>query len=168
MLKENPDERPGSDDVYKYFKKQYIRKYVRNSSIYSIVQCLFNFPNFFDYFSDNKKIEKIYDMPYNKKISSILLEIKNNTDNLFELEDSAYILRKAILENENINIKDNVEVNPLQVINSILNSLYYELNEIPKEQNENICNFNDFNKFIEHFDKRFKSLISKNFTGVFK
>ena len=170
MLEENPNERPGSDIVYKNFKKQYIRKYVRNSSIYSIVQCLFNFPNFFDYFSDNKKIEKIYDMPYNKKISSILLEIKNknNTNNLFELEDSAYILRKEILENENIKIKDNVEVNPLQVINSILNSLYYELNEIPKEQNENICNFNDFNKFIEHFDKRFKSLISKNFTGVFK
>ena len=171
MLKQNPNQRPNSTDVYQYFKKEYIKKYVANTSIYSIVQCLFSFQNFVDFFSNEMYMQYIFENPYQKEIFLILLSIKNNMNNIKEIEDNAYALRKKLLDNEN-SIKDNVEISPIQVINNILNALYYELNlnKIKSELNVSkiIGIFSDFDKFIKHCDENFCSLISSNFTGVLK
>ena len=58
-----------------------------------------------------------------------LLGIKNNLDNNIKLKESCYVL-KIIICREN-KIKDCIELSPAQVLNIILNVLYYELNEIP-------------------------------------
>ena len=170
MLIENPQQRPTSMDLFLYFKKQYIKKYVANSCIYAIIQCLFNFPNFMEYFSNSFQMSFIDSTNYKKEIFYILLAIKNNKDNITEIENNAYVLRKTIL-GEDTKIKDNVELSPINTMNSILNTLYYELNEIPKgyqEEEVKTFVFDDFNKFNDHFNSRFHSLISLNFTGVFK
>ena len=169
MLKPNFYERPHSSDVYKYFKKQYIQKYVANTSVCSVVQCLFSFPNFVNYFFDNNNISWIFETSYKKEIFPLLYSIKNNINKLDDLLETAFVLKKEILKGEN-KIKDNVEIPPDEVINSILNSLYYELNIIPPKNEMNrptIRNiYKDFNNFINHFNERFCSIISKNFTGV--
>ena len=171
MLKQNPNERPSSTDVYRYFKNKYIKKYVANSSIYSVIHCLFNFPNFLEYFSDQFQIQYILEKEYRKDIFLSLLGIKNNINNIDEIEENAYVLRKKIIGDE-IKIKDNNELSLLQVINSIIGSLYYELNEIDQKIGENLkmsaCEFNNFDNFINHFNNHFYSIISKNFTGVLK
>ena len=171
MLKQLPNERPNSTEVYQYFKKVYIKKYVANTSIYSIVQCLFSFKNFLDFFSNEISIQYIFETPYQKEVFLILLSIKNNMNNLKEIEESAYALRKKLLDND-VPIKDNVEISPIKVINNILNALYYELNvsEIKSELNMSkiIGIFSDFDKFIKHCDEKFSSIISLNFTGVLK
>ena len=167
MISYNPDTRPNSMDVFQYFKKQYIKKYVANSSIYAIVQCLFSFPNFLKYFSDIFQISYILETEYEKQIFLALLAIKNNINDNNEIEQNAYVLRKKIIGEEN-KVKDNIEIPPIEAISSILNALYYELNEVPKQQNSDIKEFvfNNFEKFQKHFDDRFVSLISKNFTGA--
>ena len=169
MIFPDPNQRPNSTDIYQYFKKQYIKKYVANSSIYAIVQCLFSFPNFLKYFSDTFQIAYIMETTYKKQIFLALLSIKNNMDNIDEIEQNAYVLRKKIIGEEK-EIKDNAEIPPLEAINSILNSLYYELNEIPNMQFPEVKGFifNNFDKFNKHFNDRFKSLISQNFTGTIK
>ena len=171
MLKKNYNKRPNSTEAYQYFKKVYIKKYVANTSIYSIVQCLFSFPNFLEFFSNEISIQYILETPYQKEIFLILLSIKNNMNNIKEIEESAYALRKKLLDNEDA-IKDNIEIPPIKVINNILSALYYEMNirELKSELNLNmvIGLFNNFDKFIKHFDDKFCSFISLNFTGILK
>ena len=169
MLIPNFNQRPNSSDVYKHFKKQYIKKYVANTSVCSVVQCLFSFPNFVNYFFDNNDISLAFQTPYKKEIFPLLYSIKNNINNLDDLLEKAFVLKKELLKGEN-KIKDNVEIPPDEVINSILNALYYELNIITPNnkmnypRNKNI--YKDYNNYINHFNERFCSIISKNFTGV--
>ena len=176
MLNIDPNKRPDSSEVFKYFTKQYIKKYVANTSVCSVVQCLFSFPNFFNYFSNNILIMIASETPYAKEIFFLLNSIKistdNNSNNLDELLKNAYILKKNIISGEKSKIKDNVELSPVEVINYILNALYYELNIISpiKEANHQglVDIFSDFNTFVNYFKERFSSIISKNFTGVLK
>ena len=106
MISVKANQRQNSSDIYQYFKKQYIKKYVANSSIYAVVQCLFNFPNFLNYFSDSFQIAYILETAYKKQIFLALLGIKNNMDNIDEIEQNAYVLRKKIIGEEK-EIKDN-------------------------------------------------------------
>lgn len=170
MLNPNPNQRPSSSDLYNYFKKIYIQNYVTNTCIYSVLQCLFNYPNFLQYFSDPFEIQYISGTEYKKDIFYCLLAIKNSMNDISEIESNAYVLRQKIVGEEN-KLKDNVELAPVDVVNSILNSLYNELNQIPNENQKLLVSsnvFNDFNKFVNHFDQRFYSIISQNFTGVLR
>ena len=99
-----------------------------------------------------------------KPVFLALLEVKNSFDNINQLEENVYVLRQKILGEDN-RIKDNVDLSPLEFINIILNTLYYELNEInlsdvPKVE---VNIFNNFQDFIKHFNERFLSFISLNF-----
>ena len=169
MLKQNPKERPSSSEVFKYFKKQYLKKYVAYTSVCSVVQCLFSFPNFVEFFFENVNMSLQFETAYKKEIFPLLYSIRDNINNLDELLETAFVLKKTILKGEN-KIKENVEISPDEVINSILNSLYYELNTIPPTKKENppknIDIYKDYNTFINYFNERFCSIISTNFTGV--
>ena len=122
MLKQNPKERPSSSEVFKYFKKQYLKKYVAYTSVCSVIHCLFSFPNFAEFFFKNINMILQFETAYKKEIFPLLYSIKDNINNLDELLETAFVLKKAILKGEN-EIKDNVEISPDEVINSILNSL---------------------------------------------
>ena len=169
MLTQNQNQRPNSMEVFQYFKKQYIKKFVANSSLYAVVQCLFNFPNFFNYFNDDFQVSYLMEKSVKKPVFLALLEVKNSFDNINQLEENVYVLRQKILGEDN-RIKDNVDLSPLEFINIILNTLYYELNEInlsdvPKVE---VNIFNNFQDFVKHYNERFLSFISLNFTGVIK
>ena len=178
MLIADPTKRPNSSDLYQIYKQKYINKYVANTSIHSVIQCLFNYQNVLEYFSNPFKIDYILETGDKKEVSLCLLGIKNNLDNKVKLEESCYVLRKFI--NRENKIKDSIEMTPSKIINIILIILYNELNEILPEQMEfqnsglfqsqiaNHCNNKNFNEFVNFNNKKFRSLISENFSGVLK
>ena len=75
MIQINQSQRGSSSEIYSLFKKYYIIKYVKNSGIYSVVQCLFSFQNFKNYFTDEHKIATIIETKYTKKVSLILISV---------------------------------------------------------------------------------------------
>ena len=188
MIQRDQNNRPTSSDIYCLFKKEYIKKYVKNSGIYSTIQCFFNYSNIEQYFSNSFIISQVLELDSPKKLSIILVEIFHSLKDA-NIDEYIYILRQ-ILYKEGINKKDNEEISPLQVLNIILNALKFELNE-KKEENEKIENKeNELSKsqknsylhveeipgeqekkykdFIKEYNELFNSVISENFRGVLK
>ena len=176
MIQINPGQRPTSFEIYRTFKKYYIIKYMKNTAIYSIVYCLFGFPNFEEIFNDPKKMAKIIDSEYKKKIALIMISVNSALKDKKSVGDSVYDLRNILVE-EGIKEKDNKEIFPSSIISIILKSLNYELNEIkeggiinqyltvkfiPGQEKEK------YEEFKNYYKKNFKSIISKDFGGVLK
>ena len=178
MIEKDHNKRPTSSEIYCIFKKYYMTKYMKNSSIYSVVRCLLSFRNFYDYFNNPFKLSKLIDSEYTKKISLNLIEINNSFNDKSCIEESIFDLRKKLNE-EGIKEKDNKEILPSSALSVILNSLNYELNEIPPLKGSDYSNYlkdqckpgeekETYKQFIEHYKKYFKSIISKDFFGVLK
>ena len=69
MIQKDVKQRPNSNDIYGLFKVNYIKKYVKNSGLCSVVQCLFNFPNFVNFFTNQNEISLIMNAEFKKKNS---------------------------------------------------------------------------------------------------
>ena len=130
MIQYEPNQRANLSDIYTLFRKYYIKKYVKNSGIYSAIRCLFNYDSFKNYFSNNENIFQIFQTEIPKKFAFIMVEILQGLKNK-DYENSIYVLRK-ILNEQGINKKDNEEITPLEIISILLNTLNYELNIIIK------------------------------------
>jgi serine/threonine protein kinase len=173
MIQIDKSNRATSGNVYTLFKKYYIKKYVKNSGIYSVVQCLFSFQNFKDYFTDSYQIPKIMDTKYSKKLSFILLSIVQSIKDKENVGENIYNLRKIMCE-EGFDAKDNIEISPLDCISFIINLLNYELNEkenVNYSENKTEVKGDEkkvYENFINTYKNNFCSLISKNFPGVLK
>ena len=178
MIEKDHNKRPTSSEIYCIFKKYYMKKYMKNSSIYSVVRCLLSFRNFYDYFNNPFKQSKLIESEYAKKISLNFIAINNSFNDKNCIEESIFDLRKNLNE-EGIKEKDNKEILPSSALNVILNSLNYELNEIPPLKGSDYSNYlkdqckpgeekETYKQFIEHYKKNFKSIISKDFFGVLK
>ena len=184
MIQKDKDKRINSSDFYTEIKKGYIKKYVKNSGIYSAIRCIFNFPNFSHFFSNNYIMSQVISTQYEKKILYIMLEILQSLNDKKNVLETIYTFRD-ILTKEEIKRKDNEEITPQETIRIILNLLNYELNEkinqnineifkdnsskkdeylhhedIPGEELEKLCEFENGIKI--------KSFISKNFQGILK
>ena len=77
MIQIDPGQRPDSCILFKQFKALYIQYYSKNTGIYSAIQCLFSFQNIMDYFSDSFKLGEIMGTEYKKKVSLIMIGIKD-------------------------------------------------------------------------------------------
>jgi serine/threonine protein kinase len=73
MIQREPKMRPTSSDINYEFKKYYIKLYSKNSGLYSLIQCLFSFPNFANYFTDENQMSFLLETKYPKKISLIMI-----------------------------------------------------------------------------------------------
>ena len=175
MIQINQYNRPSSMDIHLLFKRYYIKKYVKNTGLYSLVRCLFSFPNFSIYFNDQRKISKIMETSYQKKVALNMISINIALKDKKNFEENVYDLRQFLIE-EGIKEKYYNEISPLLAINIIINSLNYELNELSKNKiNKNILKSNEnegekekYEKFDEYYKKCFNSIISKDFAGVLK
>ena len=176
MIKEDQNNRPNSSDINKLFQKMYIKKHVKNTGIYCVVKCLFNFPNYTNYFQNKNKISKIMETKYLKEVSLMMISIISSINDTKGLAEEIYFLRK-MLYTQGIHKKDNIEITPSEAVNIIINSLNYELNEIaPKVNSDSYlhvdASFGDENVKYQEFKKNnkkyFQSLISKNFVGALK
>ena len=176
MILKDKRQRPNSMDIYGLFMDSYINKYVKNSGLCSVVQCLFNFPNFLNFFTDEKEISSIMKAGFNKKISLIMISVVKSIRDNANIEKNIYALRK-ILNEEGISKKDNEEISPLTALCFIIKSLNNELDDNKNKREPYKDNYlhnpdipgEEIKKYTEFKNNyNFNSFISHDFSGSFK
>ena len=172
MIKKDPEERGDIFEISDLFKKGYIKKYVKNSGIFSVGKCLLSYENFVEEFSKNQNVE----LNKNSKMKISLIMKKMVKEK--HIEENCYDIRNFINDYE-MKFKDNEEISPLICINIILKHLNYELNEsiyrlgiqenqeipffIPKEDSSIA-----YKDYMEGYKNINNSFITRNFEGVLK
>ena len=162
----DPKKRPTCQEALSEAKYNFIKSYLKNTSIKASFNCFNNFKNVNNYFSDVQIANFIFDGK--KELSQMCFNLfslmKNNNKNIslkenIQIEEGLYDLR-LILEKEGLDVKsDNIEVDPGKFIIFFIKKLNCELNE--KESNPNGDNKKKLSR--EEKDKeeinRFKLLI---------
>ena len=187
MVKQNPNERPYTNQLYNVVKKAYVNKYARNTSINAILRCLYSYPKIHKIINQNgsqysNNIDKYYISYWN--FLAIRALCGNNETNLKECVEE---FRRAIAL-ENSKLDGNKEIDPLHFIAFLLLKMHKETNKkygnngLGQNQNGNNANISIFNreeedktnreqmlfKFIEYFNLNVHSPISDLFFGFVK
>ncbi len=187
MIQTNPNNRPTSNEAMMKAKKFFIKTYVKNTSVESVLNCFSNFPNFTSYFTNNQNEQKICEHEISRMVFSIIQSLKVNDED--QTQNELYNLRKS-LEKEGLDIKaDNIEISLGNFLSYFIGKLNTELNEIKGEQYINISKDDKiaiykiqsknysfqqyseeqaFNKIINAYYKKISSIISKNFFSFIK
>ena len=146
MIEKDDKKRLTSEDSFYFIKKSFINKYVKNSSVDAVLNCFFQFPNFREFFFDNRNKSLYLNQPtpdqddqnndfeqVNHKVeigNSIFEVIQSlNSNNKDKIDDAMYELRNSIT-NAGLNAKENEEIDPglfisffLKILNSVLNEI---------------------------------------------
>ena len=181
MLKYEPEDRISSFDAKALAKKYYIQKYVKNTSVESVLRCLYNFPNLNQYFRDLQENSLTEGKDAQKCIYYLFKYFgENNKD---KIDDNLYELRKVV-EKTGLQIrKKNIEIDPGILIFYLLSRLNSELNEIHGQVKMTTAEYiksgrkyriesgqeeNFFKERLRIYNKRILSIISRNFCNYIK
>ena len=188
MIQKNENARPNCNEAMLYAKDNFIKLYVKNTSVESVLNCFSNFPNVIQYFSNNVIINQIYELK--KTISNVCFSVIQTTisNDIIQKKRNLYELRKT-LEKEGLDVKsDNKEIEPGNFIIFFIRKLNSELNEIIRSNNnisekEEIKRYkilsrkysfppndqeNSFQIILDTYNKKILSLISRNFFSFIK
>ena len=190
MIQKDQNQRPSSSDIFPIFKRAYIKRYVRNSGIYSVILSLLNYKDVEYVFTNNVKVSNLLDLNKPHSLTYKFIELISSFKDKNYINEVLYGLRKTLKE-EGIKKNDNEEINPIEAIGTIIRVLKFELNEINlkekllKENNnlsksqKNVDSYLNsvdipgeegikYSEFMSSYKNSFKSIIAKNFKGVLK
>ena len=177
MLKVDPYDRITSFEAVAIAKKYYIQKFLKNTSVESVLRCFYEFPNFHKFFEDLD--EKSFD-PKRELQKSIYDVFKSFRENVKDkIDDSLYEFRRT-MDKFGLKVqRKDIEIDPTILMIKILSRLNDELNEIQTKVKERTKeefqktskNYrfetgeeeNFFKELLSIYNKRILSLISKNF-----
>ena len=187
MVKQNPNERPNTNQLYNIVKQEYVKKYANNTSINAILRCLHSYNKlnkimFKNEFQFINNMDKYYiNWWYLRAIKAI-----SGIDQV-NLKECVEEFRRAIAS-ENSKLDGNKEIDPLYLLAFLLVKMHKETNvkggnnAIGQIQNGNYVNNSVFNgeeedktnkeqmlfKFVEYFTSNNQSPISDLFFGFIK
>ena len=186
MIDEDETKRPTCNEAMAYAKDFFIKLYVKNTSVESVVNCFSNYIDLQKFFSNNRIINYIFDSK--KEISKSFFSAIQSVNDIKQKRINLYELRKA-LEKEGLDVKnDNLEIDPGNFLIFFLSKLNSELNEIdpptkdipekekkrryiilskqfcfsPGEENDK------FNLILETYNLKILSIISRYFFSYIK
>ena len=163
MIEKDDRRRISSEDAYIYIREYFINRYVKNSSIEAVLYCFYCFPNFRNFFFDNRNkslinhrnsmIQDNEDEDEDDTIEKVNYkeEIVNNVFNVIQslhknykeqIDDDLYELRKT-MASVGLKAKDNEEIDPGIFISFFLKILNSVLNEITNEDEQQHINIKD-------------------------
>ena len=146
MIEKDDRKRPSSEDAYIYIRKYFINKYVKNSSVNAVLHCFYCFPNFRNFFNDNRnkylylinqnnyaqaQDDEIDEVNHKVEIGNSIFNVIQslNSNNKDQIDDCLYELRNS-MTNAGLNAKDDKEIEPgifisffLKILNSVLNEI---------------------------------------------
>ena len=201
MIEKDDMKRPSSEESYYVIKKNFINRYVKNSSVDATINCFNQFPNFKQFFFDNRN-KSLYlnnvnnsEQDQNNEVEQVnhKVEIGNsifeviqslNSNNKDLIDDRMYELRNS-MTNAGLNAKENEEIDPgrfisffLKILNSVLNEITmvdensFNAEELMVLSSTFKFNFGQeegiFNRFLNSYNKKLLSLISRNFFNIIK
>ena len=177
MLEENKDKRKTSKEILELIQKEFSIKYMKNTSIDSIMRCLYSFKDITNYYLslineqiDNKPIVKAY---INCLNSFLAQDIKQWFDSIKYFRE--------IISIENTRFNKSKEIEPRLVLAFLINRLHNELNNnsyneenfdrhciVSGEQKAKTSKVEMLLNFLNKFLPKFNSFISKQLLGLMK
>ena len=176
MLEEDKNKRKTSKQILEMIQAEYSKKYIKNSSIDSILRCLYslvpltnNFLNIQFYQYSNKPITKAF-----------ILCLKSFTKPLLSDWINSVQYFRQTLCSENPKLEGTKEIEPRFVFAFLIKELHKELNNpqnihkegahliISGEESSKTSKVEMMLKFVNDLKNKFNSLISDSFLGLMK
>ena len=124
MIEPDKDKRKNSKHFLEIIKKEFSKRYDRNTSIDAIVRCLYSFNDLTNYYKSLKDNE-IKD----KAITNAYVQcLKNFTEKDFNLYFDSIKYFREILCTQNTKFDKTKEINPKLVLSFLLRRLHKEIN----------------------------------------
>ena len=176
MLEQDKNKRKNSQEIFEMIKNEYFKRYVRNTSIESIIRCLISFDNLNNYFLNVLKYQN-NNMPISQAYINCLESFKAP---LLDQWINSINYFREILGSENAKLEGAKEIDPRFVFAFLIKQLHKELNQpkinditnnhlLVSSQGEYKTNSEEmFLKYINDIDNKFNSIISNNFLGLMK
>ena len=181
MMENDKDKRKTADAFLTMIKNEFSQKYVKNTSIESIVRCLYSFSPLTD------KFLKIYRQELsNKPVGKAYLQcLQSFTQPGLEVWISSIKYFRQILAIENPKFQGTREIEPRFVFATLIEKLHNEFNEyrirfkikedeenkyliISGEEESKTSKLEMFLKFVNEFKENFVSFVSEKFLGYYK
>ena len=171
MLNKDEEKRPDANTLYDLILKEYAKKVPHNSSIEAVFRSIISFKNFTTCMLDNKKEfldEENYPFCFN--FIKCMKAIQTNND-IYNLYLQKF---KNSMNNINTQIKSDEEINPIIVIDYLLEKLNKETNKILNGSSLKIQPYefdskeNAEQKFNDFIKKNYDSIVYKYFCGKLK
>ena len=177
MIEVDKDKRPSSETVLNSLIYEFNKKYARNSSIGSVLSCLYAYEEFTEYMLRPKISETINNNMTTKPISfSYLYGINSICRNIDEDWNNSLYKIRNVLTNENNRYSGNKEIEARHILYYFLGKMHKELNNktqifIKRDTNE-ILEFYNKNdavlNFVNYSQQNNKSAIFDFFYGCMK
>ena len=174
MIELNPEKRYSAEKIRELVRKEYIKTFVKTSSLSSVLRCFYALPQLTNFFFTNQNNINNNASSYiiTKGYMDAIINIHNNINNKFNEF-------KEILATENPKLNTDDEIDPRFIVALLLEKLHKELNQIKKNNinedqyivtyKEDKSNKSDMiERFVKHFSENFNSIISNLFFGMLK
>ena len=176
MLEEDKEKRQTSKFFLDLIKKEFSKKYTSNTSIDSIIRCLYSFKDLTKYYL-NLSVKFI-----NKPVTQAYIQCLNSftKETLKDWYDSIRYFRE-LLSTENTKFDKKQEVDPKLVLAFLIHKLHNEMNDYVAQNNKNnqyymnsgeekakTSNTEMLINYGNEFLHKFNSYISKKFLGLMK
>ena len=176
MLEEDKDKRKTSQEIFDMIKNEYSHKYVKNTSIDSIIRCLYSFENMTSNF-----VKMYINIGENKPITKAYIECLQSLLKSFNERNYSIKNFRQIIASQNSKLQGAKEIEPRFVFAFLLKELHKELNKPPNVKNEKrnhlIISGEEASKtskvevmlkFVNDLYAKFNSPISNMFLGLMK
>jgi len=158
--------------LYTQVKNEYCKKYAKNSSINSVLRCLYSYPKL------NNEICQRENKFYNSQqyyISYIYFSAIRTLQGAYQNNLNQFIedFRRAIAT-ENSKLDGSKEIDPLYLLAFLLEKMHKEMNEVEEgelNEGEEVDRTNKeqtFNQFVNYINSNINSPISDLFLGINK
>ena len=155
MLEMEKEKRPNSDEVLQLLTKEFNKKYAKNSSIGSVLSCLYANKELTEYFLKPKVGEKIKNNKATKPISfAYLYGINSICNNVDEDWNNSLCKIRNVLLNENNRYSGNKEIEIRHILYFLLGKMHKELNSKNQNymnRNSGVIEFNNKNEALKNF-----------------
>ena len=185
MIEEDPKKRLSSGELFNIVKDEYVKKFANNTSIKSVLRCLYSYPTFTQQImNEEQNIIQNKDKYYiNYWYLSTIKAFSTNQD----LNNCIEEFRRA-LASENTKLDCSKEIDPIYLLAFLLEKMHREYNKVVQTQIKGVENNQQYiinsrykveeedrtnkeqmiQKFNSYFNKNINSIISKLFFGVMK
>ncbi len=170
MINENENTRKTSGELYQIVKEQYVKKYTNNTSINSVLRCLYTYSSFNNEIFKNEA--NIINQKEKYHISYWYLKTMKALNQNQNLNECLEAFRRA-LASENSKLDGSKEVNPVYLIAFLFEKMHKEGNKKNKSEvkaksiNEQYI-INSSYKVEEEEDKTNKEMMLNKFIYYFK
>lgn len=177
MIKENERERPDSFQVYEMMKKEYNKRYVKNSGINAVLRCMYSLEDFTCAFLRMQNSINSTKTPIGFAYLRSISILRNRNGDWIDAVNNF----RQILAERNSKLEGSKEVNPQYILAFLMEKLHKEFNNVQRvnqaNERKHIIEIDDEDKtnkdemrfkFANNFKKKFNSVISNLFLGLMK